>query len=55
MCLPPDVLCCACGALVAGEELIGDRIDLIGEIDFRNPVLWTSLYRVSESAPMLRP
>jgi hypothetical protein len=48
MCFFPDLLCCACGALIAGEELIGDRTNLIDEFDFRNPVLWSCLYRVSE-------
>lgn len=54
----PDPLCCACGALIGAEELIGDRVDLIDEqpvIDFSHPVLWCSLYRVSKSAVFINP
>jgi hypothetical protein len=51
MWLSHDPLCCACGALIGAEELVGNRAGLIDKhpvIDFKNPLLWSSLYRVGE-------
>ncbi|KAL1969627.1 hypothetical protein VTN77DRAFT_8180 [Rasamsonia byssochlamydoides] len=45
----PDPFCIACGALISFEEVFGYRrwsVDFKPELDSKNPMIWSRLYRV---------